>query len=68
MDVITNCIWEVLDLVDGYKPGLKILGFRVDCNPVQARGTYYMYLDDLRVVTDLYDMENHDEDDMADNW
>lgn len=52
----------------GDKPGLKILGFRVDCNPVQARGTYYMYLDDLRVVTDLYDMENHDEDDMADNW
>jgi len=27
-----------------------------------------MYLDDLRAVTDLYDMENHDEDDMADNW
>lgn len=52
----------------GDKPGLKILGFRVDCNPVQARGTYYMYLDDLRVVTDLYDMENHDEDDMSDNW
>jgi len=52
----------------GDKPGLKILGFRVDCNPVQARGTYYMYLDDLRCVTDLYDMENHDEDDMADNW
>lgn len=52
----------------GDKPGLKILGFRVDCNPMQARGSYYMYLDDLRVVTDLYDMENHDEDDMLDNW
>ena len=52
----------------GDKPGLKILGFRVDCNPMQARGTYYMYFDDLRAVTDLYDMENHDEDDMADNW
>lgn len=52
----------------GDKPGLKILGFRVDCNPMQARGTYYMYMDDLRAVTDLYDMENHDEDDMSDNW
>ena len=52
----------------GDKPGLKVIGFRVDCNPMQARGTYYMYLDDLRAVTDLYDMENHDEDDMADNW
>ena len=52
----------------GDKPGLKVLGFRVDCNPMQARGSYYMYLDDLRAVTDLYDMENHDEDDMLDNW
>ncbi|MDD5930097.1 MAG: flagellar filament outer layer protein FlaA [Spirochaetales bacterium] len=52
----------------GDKPGLKVVGFRVDCNPMQARGSYYMYFDDLRAVTDLYDMENHDEDDMADNW
>ena len=52
----------------GDKPGLRILGFRVDCNPMQARGTYYIYLDDLRATTDLYDMENHDEDDMSDNW
>ena len=33
-----------------------------------ARGTYYMYMDDLRCVTDLYDMENRDEDDMLDTW
>ncbi|MBQ5472573.1 MAG: flagellar filament protein FlaA [Treponema sp.] len=52
----------------GDKPGLRIIGFRVDCNPMQARGTYYMYMDDLRCVTDLYDMENHDEDDMSDAW
>lgn len=52
----------------GDRPGLKILGFRVDCNPMQARGQYYIYFDDLRVVTDLYDMEHHDEDDMNDNW
>ncbi|MBR5646767.1 MAG: flagellar filament protein FlaA [Treponema sp.] len=52
----------------GDKPGLRIIGFRVDCNPMQARGQYYLYLDDLRVVTDLYDFEHHDEDDMSDNW
>ncbi len=52
----------------GDKPGLRIVGFRVDCNPMQARGSYYLYLDDLRAVTDLYDMENHDEDDMSDSW
>ena len=52
----------------GDKPGLRIIGFRVDCDPMLSRGAYYMYLDDLRCVTDLYDMENRDEDDMADNW
>ena len=52
----------------GDKPGLKILGFRIDCNPMKARGTYYMYLDDLRAVTDLYDIQHHDEDYMLDNW
>ena len=52
----------------GDRPGLRILGFRVDCNPELARGSYYLYLDDLRAVTDLYAMENRDEDDMDDNW
>lgn len=52
----------------GDKPGLRILGFRVDCDPVHARGSYYIYFDDLRAITDLYDIENRDEDDMNDNW
>mgnify|MGYP002624335929 FL=1 len=53
---------------NGDRPGVRILGFRVDCDPMAARGTYYMYLDDMRAVTDLYDMENRDEDDPKDNW
>ena len=52
----------------GDKPGLRIVGFRVDCSPMEARGSYYMYIDDLRAVTDLYDYENKDEDDMSDSW
>jgi hypothetical protein len=48
--------------------GLKIVGFRVDCDPEDAYGSYYIYLDDLRVVTDLYEMEARDPDDMYDNW
>lgn len=52
----------------GDKPGLRLLGFRIDCNPMKARGTYYLYLDDIRAVTDLYDLQNRDEDDMVDNW
>ena len=53
---------------NGIRPGLRIVGFRIDCNPMLARGTYYLYLDDLRAVTDLYDIENRDEDDMNDDW
>ena len=52
----------------GERPGVRITGFRIDCNPVLARGSYYMYIDDLRCVTDLYDLEHRDEDDMSDNW
>lgn len=52
----------------GIKPGLRIVGFRIDCNPMLARGTYYLYLDDLRAVTDLYDLQNRDEDDINDDW
>ena len=53
---------------NGSKPGLRIVGFRIDCNPMLARGAYFVYFDDLRAVTDLYDVENRDEDDMMDNW
>ena len=52
----------------GDRPGLKILGFRIDCDPETAIGSYYIYFDALHAVTDLYDMENHDIDDMDDNW
>ena len=31
-------------------------------------GDYYMYFDDLRVVTDLYEIDLRDKDDMADFW
>lgn len=50
------------------KMGLKIVGFKVECDPENAYGSYYMYLDDLRVVTDLYEVEARDKDDMYDNW
>ena len=37
-------------------------------SPMDAQGAFFMYLDDMRAVTDLYDMENKDDDDMMDNW
>lgn len=52
----------------GTRMGLKIVGFRIDCDPTDAYGSYYMYFDDLRAVADLYEMEARDIDDMFDNW
>ena len=48
--------------------GLKVVGFKIECDPEDAYGSYFMYFDDLRVVSDLYEMEARDADDMYDNW
>jgi len=48
--------------------GLKIMGFRIDCDPLEAYGNYYVYFDDLRAVTDLFAENNRDPDDMNDGW
>ncbi len=52
----------------GDKPGLKITGFRIDCDPETAIGSYYVYFDALHAITDVYDVENRDADDIIDNW
>ncbi len=52
----------------GTSMGLKIVGFRIDCDPAEAYGHYYIYFDDLRVVSDLYEVDLRDPDDMQDNW
>ena len=48
--------------------GIKIVGFKVECDPMEAFGVYYLYLDDLRAITDLFAEENRDSDDMTDAW
>ena len=48
--------------------GLRITGFRIDVDPWAAIGSYYLYLDDLRAVTDLFAEDNRDPDDMPDGW
>ncbi len=50
------------------KAGLKIIGFKVECDPMENYGTYYLYLDDLRAVTDLFSESKRDTDDMVDSW
>ena len=48
--------------------GIKITGLRVDVDPWEAYGSYYIYFDDLRAVTDLFAENNRDPDDMLDTW
>jgi hypothetical protein len=48
--------------------GIKIMGFRVDCDPLESYGSYYIYFDDLRAVTDLFSEYHRDPDDMIDGW
>jgi hypothetical protein len=48
--------------------GIKITGFRVNVDPWEAYGSYYVYLDDVRAVTDLFAEDNRDPDDMLDTW
>ncbi len=48
--------------------GLKVSGFRIQCDPDEAFGTYYIYLDDMRATTDLFAEDMRDTDDMPDTW
>lgn len=48
--------------------GVKVKGFMVETDPAESYGTYYIYFDDMRAVTDLFAEEDRDEDDMVDSW
>jgi len=48
--------------------GLQILGFLIEPELTQTYGTYYVYFDGLRVLTDLFAEESRDPDDMVDSW
>lgn len=48
--------------------GIKVVGFKILCDPTEDFGTYYVYFDDMRAVTDLFAEDNRDPDDMSDNW
>ena len=48
--------------------GIRIRGLRIVVNPWEAIGSYYIYFDDMRAVTDLFAEHHRDEDDMMDGW
>ncbi len=48
--------------------GLKVLGLVIDAAIEEAYGTFYVYFDDMRAVTDLFGEDIRDPDDMVDGW
>jgi len=50
------------------KQGIMVKGFLIETDPAETYGSYYIYFDDLRAVTDLFSENNRDADDMIDAW
>ncbi len=50
------------------KSGIKIEGFKVECDILESYGTYYIYFDALRANVDLFTEESRDIDDLQDGW
>lgn len=48
------------------KVGVSIRELLVETDPAETYGSYYIYFDDLRAVTDLFTENNRDADDMVD--
>ena len=48
--------------------GISFVGLRVDFDLKDTFGSYYVYFDDLRAVTDLFTEVSRDSDDMNDDW
>jgi hypothetical protein len=51
-----------------YRSGIRITGMKIECDPLESYGTYYVYFDDMRAVTDLFGESKRDSDDMSDGW
>lgn len=48
--------------------GIRVIGFKIATEAMDSYGSYYVYLDDLRAVTDLYAENSRDPDDPHDDW
>lgn len=50
------------------RTGIQIVGFLIEPDLLETYGQYYVYFDDLRVLTDLFSEQSRDVDDMVDSW
>jgi len=48
--------------------GISVLGFIIKPNMLETYGSYYVYFDDLRAVTDLFADLSRNKDDIPDTW
>ena len=48
--------------------GIKLVGFKIEFDLPERYGTYYVYFDDARAVSDLFAEAYRDTDDMSDGW
>ena len=48
--------------------GIEVLGFLIRPAMLETFGSYYVYFDDLRALTDLFTEDSRDPDDMIDGW
>ena len=53
---------------DPRKLGITFDGFLINCDPMEAQGTYYIYFDLLTAQVNLYYEFQVDNDDMRDYW
>ncbi|MDR2735151.1 MAG: flagellar filament outer layer protein FlaA [Spirochaetota bacterium] len=53
---------------DPRKIGITFDGFLINCDPLEAQGTYYIYFDLLTAQVNLYYEFQADKDDMRDYW
>ncbi len=59
--------YTTLGVGDDFNAGLEIIGLQIESSLLETYGRYYIYFDDLRVVTNV-DVLQRDPDDMIDNW
>ena len=59
---------EQRDIHYANQGGIEIIGFVIEPDLLETYGSYYVYFDGLRALTDLFSEEARDPDDMVDSW
>ena len=48
--------------------GIRLTGFKIETDPMESFGTYYVYFDGARAMSDLFEEAVRDDDDISDTW